>query len=46
MKRREKKRIDGIEKAQDSVKRKSMIINIMVFSILSFIAVLLITVIA
>ena len=43
MKEEQKKRINGIEKAQDSVKRKSMIINAMVFSILSFIAALLIT---
>ncbi|MCP2028543.1 hypothetical protein L1276_003713 [Flavobacterium sp. HSC-32F16] len=46
MKTREKKRIKEIDKAHDSVKRKSIIINVMVFSILSFIAVLLITVIA
>ncbi|WP_369014124.1 hypothetical protein [Flavobacterium anhuiense] len=46
MKTREKKRINEIEKAQDSVKRKSMIINAMVLSILSFIALLLITQIA
>lgn len=46
MKRREKKRTSEIEKAQDSVKRKSIIINVMVLSILSFIAVLLITQIA
>ncbi|WP_262710890.1 hypothetical protein [Flavobacterium foetidum] len=41
-----RKRINEIEKAQDSVKRKSLIINVMVFSILSFIAVLLISEIA
>lgn len=46
MKTHEKKRTSEIEKVQDSVKRKSMIINVMVLSILSFIAVLLITQIA
>ncbi|WP_343706403.1 hypothetical protein [Flavobacterium sp.] len=46
MKTQEKKRTSEIEKAQDSLKRKSLIINAMVFSILSFIAVLLITQIA
>lgn len=46
MKTHEKKRINEIEKAHDSVKRKSIIINVMVLSILSFIAVLLITEIA
>ncbi|MFD1605320.1 hypothetical protein ACFSJW_01865 [Flavobacterium artemisiae] len=45
MKKHEKKRINEIDKAQHSIKRKSMMINVMVFSILSFIAVLLITVI-
>lgn len=42
MKMEKKKRIDGIEKAQDSLKRKSMIINAMVFLILSFVVMLLI----
>jgi len=46
MKTKKKKKIHTIEKAQDSIKIKSMIINAMVFSILSFIAVLLITEIA
>lgn len=46
MKTHEKKRTSEIDKAQDSVKRKSIMINAMVFSILSFIAVLLITQIA
>ncbi|MBZ4034244.1 hypothetical protein K6T82_05665 [Flavobacterium sp. 17A] len=46
MKIQKRKRKDVIEKAQNSIERKSMIINVMVFSILSFIAVLLITVIA
>jgi len=46
MKTHKKKRTSEIEKAQDSVKRKSMIINAMVLSILSFIAILLITQIA
>ncbi|WP_208610228.1 hypothetical protein [Flavobacterium phragmitis] len=45
MKTHEKKRINEIDKAQDSINRKSMMINVMVFSILSFIAVLLITII-
>ncbi len=46
MKMHKKKRINEIEKAQHSMKRKSMMINVMVFSILSFIALLLITEIA
>lgn len=43
MKTKKKKKIHIIEKTQHSIKIKSMIINAMVFSILSFIAVLLIT---
>jgi hypothetical protein len=46
MKTHEKKRMSEIEKGQHSVERKSMIINVMVFIIISFIAVLLITEIA
>lgn len=46
MKKDEKKRMNAIEKGQHSVERKSLIINVMVFVIISFIAVLLITEIA
>lgn len=44
MKTHGKKRINEIDKAQDSIKRKSIMINVMVISILSFVAVLLITI--